>query len=359
MVKNMKRRKSNRVMVGDVPIGDDSPVTVQSMIKRPPGEVDTIIKDIYLLASRGCDIIRMSVPDEDAVDGLRAVIRESPIPVVADVHFHPKLALMSIEAGAHKLRLNPGNIRDPGDIAAIAREASAAGIPIRVGVNSGSVPADLMEKFGDDRISAMVEGAERHVNILNDAGFTDIVIALKSSHVDEMIEANRRYAAKHPEPLHLGVTESGTRFPGAIRSSIGIGLLLAEGIGDTIRVSLADDPSWEVRCGLEILRALGLRKKGLRVIACPTCGRVEIDVHKLAVKVEDYVADREGDLDIAVMGCVVNGPGEASAADIGICGGKGRGVIIVKGKQVEVASEGELFERFVKELDILLRNSPT
>ncbi len=341
-------------MVGDVLIGGDAPITVQSMIKRPPDDVDGIIKDINLLASQGCDIIRIAIPDEGAIAGLRRIVGESPIPVVADVHFHPKLALLSIEAGAHKLRLNPGNIRKPEDITAIAREAKAVGIPIRVGVNSGSIPEDLLEKYGDDRISAMVEGAERHVGLLNEAGFYDIVVAIKSSHVDEMVEANRRYAAKHPEPLHLGVTESGTRFPGAIRSSVGIGVLLEEGIGDTIRVSLADDPAWEVRCGLEILRALGLRKKGLRVIACPTCGRAEIDVQALAEEVESYVAGREGDLDIAVMGCVVNGPGEASAADIGICGGKGRGIIIVKGKQLEVASETELLDRFLKELDALL-----
>ena len=341
-------------MVGDVPIGGDAPITVQSMIKRPPDDVDGIIKDINLLASQGCDIIRVAIPDEGAIAGLRRIVGESPIPVVADVHFYPKLALLSIEAGAHKLRLNPGNIRKPEDITAIAREAKAVGIPIRVGVNSGSIPEDLLEKYGDDRISAMVKGAERHVQLLNQAGFNDIVVAIKSSHVDEIIEANRRYAAKHPEPLHLGVTESGTRFPGAIRSSVGIGVLLEEGIGDTIRVSLADDPAWEVRCGLGILRALGLRKKGLRVIACPTCGRAEIDVQALAEKVESYVAGREGDLDIAVMGCVVNGPGEASAADIGICGGKGRGIIIVKGKQLEVASETELLDRFLKELDALL-----
>ena len=354
MVQKGERRKSNRVMVGDVLIGGDAPITVQSMIKRPPDDVDGIIKDINLLASQGCDIIRIAIPDEGAIAGLRRIVGESPIPVVADVHFHPKLALLSIEAGAHKLRLNPGNIRKPEDITAIAREAKAVGIPIRVGVNSGSIPEDLLEKYGDDRISAMVEGAERHVGLLNEAGFYDIVVAIKSSHVDEMVEANRRYAAKHPEPLHLGVTESGTRFPGAIRSSVGIGVLLEEGIGDTIRVSLADDPAWEVRCGLEILRALGLRKKGLRVIACPTCGRAEIDVQALAEEVESYVAGREGDLDIAVMGCVVNGPGEASAADIGICGGKGRGIIIVKGKQLEVASETELLDRFLKELDALL-----
>lgn len=354
MVKKGKRRKSNRVMVGDVPIGGDAPITVQSMIKRPPDDVDGIIKDINLLASQGCDIIRVAIPDEGAIAGLRRIVGESPIPVVADVHFHPKLALLSIEAGAHKLRLNPGNIRKPEDITAIAREANAVGIPIRVGVNSGSIPRDLLEKYGDDRISAMVEGAERHVQLLNQAGFSDIVVAIKSSHVDEMIGANRLYAAKHQEPLHIGVTESGTRFPGAIRSSVGIGVLLEEGIGDTIRVSLADEAAWEVRCGLEILRALGLRKKGLRVIACPTCGRAEIDVKTLAEKVESYVAGREGNLDIAVMGCVVNGPGEASAADIGICGGKGGGVIIVKGKQLEVASEAELLDKFLKELDAIL-----
>ncbi len=340
--------------MGDVLIGGGAPVTVQSMIKRPPGDVSGIIEDINLLAKYGCDIIRVAIPDEDAITGLRRVVKESPLPVVADVHFHPKLALLSIQAGAHKLRLNPGNIRNPDDIAAIAREAKAAGIPIRVGVNSGSIPADLVEKHGDNRVDAMAEGAERHVAILNDAGFDDIVVALKSSHVDEMIAANRIYAAKYPEPLHLGVTESGTRYPGTIRSSIGIGVLLEEGIGDTIRVSLSDAPIWEVRCGLEILRALGLREKGLRVIACPTCGRCEIDVRSLAEKVEEHVAEMKGDLDIAVMGCVVNGPGEAAAADIGICGGKGRGMIVVKGRQIDVASEAELLSRLFTELDIML-----
>ena len=262
--------------------------------------------------------------------------------------------MLTIEAGAHKLRLNPGNIGNPDDVRAIAREAESAGIPIRVGVNSGSIPDDLVVKHGDDRVSALVEGAERHVAILNETGFENIVVAIKSAHVDEMIAANRAYAAKHDEPLHLGITESGTKFPGSIHSAVGIGILLEEGIGDTSRVSIATEPTWEVRCGLEILRSLGLKPKGIRVIACPSCGRAEIDVHALAERVESYVAGRKGDLDIAVMGCVVNGPGEVGAADIGICGGKGKGVVVVKGKWLDVSSEAELFDRFTSELDALL-----
>ncbi len=337
-------------MVGNVPIGGGSPVTVQTMIKRPPSETDAIIRDILLLASQGCDIVRLAIPDEDAAIGLRKIVAESPIPVVADVHFHPKLALLSIEAGAHKLRLNPGNIRNPEDISRIAKAAKAAGIPIRVGINSGSIPKDLLEKYGDDRVSALIEGAERHVGILKEAGLDAIVVAIKSSHVEEMIAANRIYASRHSEPLHLGVTESGTRFTGAVRSALGIGVLLESGIGDTIRVSLAAEPSWEVHCGLEILRSLGLREKGIRVIACPACGRAEIDVHALAERVEEAVSGLKGNLDIAVMGCVVNGPGEVGAADIGICGGKGRGVIVVQGEWKEVESEDRLFDAFITEL---------
>jgi len=357
MGKTFGRRESLKVMVRGVPIGGGSPVTVQTMIKRPPEDVEGIIADIKLLAAQGCDIIRLAIPDENAARSIKQIVTQSPIPVVADVHFHPKLALLSIEAGVHKLRLNPGNIRRTTDVIAIAREAKSAGIPIRVGVNSGSIPQDLREKYGDDKISPLVEGAERHVAILNDAGFHDIVVAIKSSDVEEMIAANRAYAAKHSEPLHLGVTESGTLYMGSVRSSVGIGVLLEEGTGDTIRVSLAADPTWEVRCGLEILRSLGLKPKGLRVIACPACGRAEIDVHALAERIEAAMEGLQGDLDIAVMGCVVNGPGEVGAADIGICGGKGRGVIVVGGGWLEVASEDELIDKFMVELNALLDKS--
>jgi len=353
------RRKCRTVTVGgrdgrrEIPIGGDSPVSVQSMIKRSPDNVDGIIADIHRLEATRCELIRLTVPDEISAATLPAILKESTVPLIADIHFSPKAALASIDAGVDKIRLNPGNMPRQSDVAEIARAAKDAGVPIRVGVNSGSLPKDLLEKYHGDRISASVEGALRHIDMLRDADFDDIVVAIKSSHTDEMIRSNRLLAEKTDLPIHLGVTEAGCAWEGNIRSAIGIGTLLAEGIGDTIRVSLTDDVVEEVRSGYEILSSLGLRETGITFISCPTCGRVEADIRPIA----EYLRERLGHLDkplrVALMGCPVNGPGEAAGSDICLLAGKEKGVIY-RGmtilRTVPMPTAAEEMEREIKKL---------
>jgi (E)-4-hydroxy-3-methylbut-2-enyl-diphosphate synthase len=327
------RRKSRTVTVGGrsgrraVPIGGDSPVSVQSMIKRSPDDIDGIIADIHRLEAARCDLIRLTVPDEISAATLPAILKEASIPLIADIHFSPKAALASIDAGVDKIRLNPGNMPRPSDVADIARAAKEAGVPIRVGVNSGSLPKDLLEKYQGDRIRASVEGALRHIDMLRDSDFDDIVVAIKSSHTDEMIRSNRLLAEKCDLPIHLGVTEAGCAWEGNIRSAVGIGTLLSEGIGDTIRVSLTDDVVEEVRSGFEILSTLGLRQTGITFISCPTCGRLEADIRPIAEYLRDRLGHLEKPLRVALMGCAVNGPGEAAGSDICLLAGKEKGVI--------------------------------
>jgi len=342
-------------MVGNVPIGGDSPITVQSMTNAPAGDLEKTLKQALELQNASCDMVRVSFPSIESTAIIPNLKKELSIPIVADIHFNPKIALRAIELGIDKLRINPGNIGKPEDIKSIAREAKAKGIPIRVGVNSGSLPEDLEKKYPDKIPVALKEGALRHVQILEDTGFDDIVIATKSASVLETIEAYRLISEAIDYPLHLGVTEAGTLQTGAIRSSIALAILLSEGIGDTIRISLCADPIEEIRAGIEILRSLGLRKGGVRVIACPTCARMGIDVQKIANEVEKRVMGIKKDMTVAIMGCIVNGPGEAKHADIGIAGsGDGKGILFVKGEKNRIINENEMISVLIMEIENLL-----
>lgn len=347
------RRIARQVSVGGVLIGGGAPVSVQSMTNTRTEDVQATLGQIGRLADAGCDIVRVAVPGRAAAAALREVVAGSPIPVVADVHFDHKLALAAAEAGAHGLRINPGNIGGRERVAEVAAAASERGIPIRVGVNSGSLEDDILEREGRPTAAGMVESAVRHAEILESVGFSDIVLSLKSSDVLMTIEANRIMAARCGYPLHLGVTEAGTVSTGAVRSAVGIGLLLAEGIGDTIRVSLAGPPEEEVRAARAILSSLGLRRRGVTVVACPTCGRTEFDVQRIAEQVEAETAAIRADLVVAVMGCSVNGPGEAREADVGIAGGGNSAVLFRKGERVGVIEATLVLERLLSEIRAL------
>ncbi|MBD7910449.1 MULTISPECIES: flavodoxin-dependent (E)-4-hydroxy-3-methylbut-2-enyl-diphosphate synthase [Clostridium] len=349
----MNRKITRLVKVGDVSIGGNSEITIQSMTNTDTRNVEETLKQIRTLYNAGCQIIRCAIPDMEAADALKYIIKESPIPVVADIHFDYRLALKSIENGVSALRINPGNIGNKDRVRLVAEKAKEKKIPIRIGVNSGSLEKDILERDGKPTANGLVESALRHVKILEDLKFYDIVISIKSSDVKMMIEAYRLISEKCDYPLHLGVTESGTKDKGAIKSSVGIGTLLAEGIGDTIRVSLTSDPVEEIKVAREILRALGLRKGGLEFVSCPTCGRTQIDLIGIANAVEEKLESINKDIKVAVMGCVVNGPGEAREADIGIAGGKGEGIIFKKGQVIKKVKEEELISELMKEIDLL------
>ncbi|MGL5380325.1 flavodoxin-dependent (E)-4-hydroxy-3-methylbut-2-enyl-diphosphate synthase, partial [Clostridium sp.] len=308
------------------------------------------INDLY---KAGCEIIRCAVPDMEAAESLKEICKESPIPVVADIHFDYRLALESIKNGVSALRINPGNIGSDERVKLVAEAAKAKNIPIRIGVNSGSLEKDILERDGKPTAEGLVESALRHVKILEELDFFDIVISIKSSDVRMMIDSYRLMSEKCNYPLHLGVTESGTLFRGTIKSSIGLGTLLAEGIGDTIRVSLTSDPIEEIKVAKEILKSLGLRESGLQFISCPTCGRTQIDLIGIAKEVENKLEGINKNIKVAVMGCVVNGPGEAREADIGIAGGKGEGIIFKKGKIIKKVKEEHLIEELMKEIESL------
>ena len=346
------RRQSRPVHVGDVQIGGGAPVAVQSMCSTDTADVKATVAQLHRLKDAGCDIVRIAVPDKEAAAALPEIVRQKPLPIIADIHFDYRWALAAIEAGFDGLRLNPGNIRDAEKVKLVAKEAKARGMPIRIGVNAGSLPPIRSLAEGElppslpDR---MVEAAQWEIRHLNDAGFDDIKISMKAFDVPTMVEAYRRIAPLVPYPLHLGVTEAGTPRAGSVRSAIGIGILLAEGIGDTIRVSLAADPVEEVPVCWDILNTLNLRKRGATLVACPTCGRIEIDLIPLANRVEEHFTTRGKILTVAVMGCVVNGPGEAKMADLGIAGGKGRGVIFRKGEIVRTVDEPEFMTALIEE----------
>ena len=326
-------KKTKQIYIGNIPVGGGAPVSVQSMTNTCTGDADATLAQIRALAAAGCDIIRCAVPDEAAAQAMKRICAESPLPVVADIHFDYKLALASVEAGAKKIRINPGNIGSADRIRAVADACRERNIPIRVGVNTGSIEKDILEKFGRCP-EALVESALRNVHILEDANFDNICISLKSSDVTETVEAYSLLSERTDYPLHVGVTEAGTAYNGLVRSAVGIGTLLMRGIGDTIRVSLTADPLEEVKAGIAILRAAGLRKTGVHVVSCPTCGRTKIDLIPLASQVEKALEGMERDITVAVMGCVVNGPGEAREADYGIAGGIGEGVLFKKGQIV-------------------------
>ena len=349
----MKRKETRKVKVGNVFIGGDAPVVIQSMTNTDTRDVEKTIDQIKALYNAGCELIRCAVPDDKAADAIKDIVKLSPIPVVADIHFDYKLALKCIENGISALRINPGNIGSKDRVIKVVEAAKNKNIPIRIGVNSGSVEKSLLEKYGKPCAEALVESAMEHVKILEELDFHDIVISIKSSNVPMMIEAYRLMSQKCNYPLHLGVTESGTVFRGTIKSTLGIGTLLAEGIGDTIRVSLTSDPIEEIKVAKEMLIALGLRKQGMTFVSCPTCGRTQINLIKIAEEVEKRLENCDKNIKVAVMGCVVNGPGEAREADIGIAGGNGEGLIFKKGEIIKKVKEDELIQELMKEIEKL------
>ena len=346
----MKRRFSRQINIGGVKIGGGAPIVVQSMTNTPTQDINATVKQINRLNDAGCEVVRLAVPDMEAASALREIKSLVSLPIIADIHFDYNLALAAIENGANGLRLNPGNIGGRKEIQEIVAAARTHSVPIRIGVNSGSLNRAILRKYGHPTPEAMVESAMSHVRILEDLDFHLIKISLKSSDVWQMISAYRLLSEKVDYPLHLGVTEAGTLISGTVKNSLGIGLLLSEGIGDTIRVSLTHDPVTEVKVAYEILRALGLRHRGAEIISCPTCGRCQIDLFKLVETIENDLIQITTPIKLAIMGCVVNGPGEAREADIGIAGGQGKGTLFRKGRVIKKVPESDLARVFIEEV---------
>lgn len=345
------RKKTRKLKVGEVFIGGDAPVTIQSMTNTDTRNIKETILQIKRLEEAGCDIIRLAVPDMEAATVLKEIKKASRVPLVADIHFDYRLAIESIKNGVDKIRLNPGNIGDRDRVKAVVEAAKERQIPIRIGVNSGSVEKQIMEKYKGVTPEAMVESALGHAAILEELDFFDIAFSIKASNVPMTIEAYRLMSEKSSYPLHIGVTESGTAFSGTIKSSIGIGSLLAQGIGDTLRVSLTDDPAHEVKVGKEILKALGLKSEGPELISCPTCGRTRINLIEIAQQVEDRLKNLNKTLKVAVMGCAVNGPGEAREADIGIAGGNGEALLFKKGEIIRKIPQDKIVDELMEEIE--------
>ncbi len=350
----MERRKTRQIFIGRVPVGGDAPVTVQSMTNTRTQDAGATLAQIRELAEAGCDIVRCAVPDTEAAKALDRIVMESPVPVIADIHFDYRLALQAIASGVHGLRLNPGNIGGTDRVRAVVEAAKPKNIPIRIGVNAGSLPKDLLEKYGHPTADALVEAAWRHIRILEDMDYRNIKVSLKCHDVPLTLRAYRLLAAQCDYPLHVGITEAGTVNSGIIKSAVGIGALLAEGIGDTIRVSLTGNPVNEVKAGFEILKSLGLRAYGPTLISCPTCGRTSINLEKLANMVEERLAAINAPITVAVMGCIVNGPGEAREADVGIAGGIGEGLVFRKGKVIRKVPEDRLVDELFAEINKIL-----
>lgn len=349
----MKRRKTRQIRVKNRFIGGDSPVTIQSMTNTDTRDVEATLHQIRALMVAGCDIVRVAVPDAAAAEALKEITPQIPIPLVADIHFNHRLALTAIENGISKLRINPGNIGGKEKIRLLADSCKAKGIPIRIGINSGSLEKDILERHGRVTAEGLVESAMRNVALLDEVNFHEIVLSIKSSDVMMMMESYRLLSEKVDYPLHLGVTEAGTIWRGTIKSAVGIGGLLSEGIGDTIRVSLTGDPVEEIKAAREILKAVGHLKDGIEFVSCPTCGRTQIDLIRIATEVEEALKDSKKNIKVAVMGCVVNGPGEAREADIGIAGGNGEGLIFKKGLIIRKVKEAELVTALLEEIDKL------
>ena len=349
-----ERKKTRQIHIGPVAIGGGAPVSVQSMTNTKTTDTEATLAQIRALAAAGCDIVRLAVPDMDAARNLGNILKASPVPLVADIHFDYHLALEAIRQGIHGLRLNPGNIGGEEKVRAVVKEAKAAGIPIRIGVNAGSLDKRLLAKYGGVTAEALIESALEHVRILEAQDFFDMKISLKAHDVPLTLAAYRLMSERVDYPLHLGITEAGTAGTGVIKSAVGIGALLAEGIGDTIRISLTGDPVVEVKVANEILKSLGLKEYGPTLVACPTCGRTSIDLPAIAAEVEQRLGTITEPIEVAVMGCVVNGPGEARTADVGIAGGKGEGLVFRKGEIVRKVPERELVSELFKEIDNIL-----
>ena len=346
-----RRHKTRRIFVGGVPVGGGAPVTVQSMTNTQTQDVRATVEQIHRLEAAGCEIVRVAVPDMAAAEAISGIKAGIHIPLVADIHFDHRLAIAAAERGADGLRINPGNIGGSAKIKAVVDCARDHGLPIRIGVNAGSLEKELLQKFNGATPEAMVESGLRHVALLEARGFEQIKISIKASDVARTVEAYRLMAGRVDYPLHVGVTEAGALFSGVVKSSLGIGMLLAEGIGDTLRVSLTRDPAEEIRVGFEILKALGLRQHGPEIISCPTCGRCGIDLFSVVEQVEKALLTNPVPIKLAIMGCVVNGPGEAREADIGIAGGKDHGILFKKGKVVRKVPQDKLVGVLLAEVD--------
>jgi len=351
----ISRRKTRQISVGGVKIGGDAPVVVQSMTKTHTEDVDATVAQIRRLEDAGCEVVRVAVPDKDAAEALGRIKKSIHIPLIADIHFDYRLALTAMDKGVDGLRLNPGNIGDRKRVECVVTEARERRIPIRIGVNAGSLEKDLIEKYGHPTPEAMVESAMRHVRILEDLGFFDIKISLKASSLPLTLGAYRLIKDMVDYPLHVGISEAGPLLPGIVKSSIGIGILLTEGIGDTIRVSLTADPVEEVRVAYEILRSLGIRHRGVNLISCPTCGRIEIDIDRIISKVEERLSHITYPLNVSILGCVVNGIGEGKESDVGIAGGKGVGLLFRGGKIIRKVREEDLADVLIEEVESLVR----
>ena len=349
----MTRRKTTQIAVGKVKIGSNSPISVQSMTNTDTADVKATVKQIKALEKAGCELVRAAVPNMEAAEAVGKIKKSIDIPLIADIPFDYRMALKVIDKGVDGLRLNPGNIGDKERIKTVVKVAKEKKIPIRIGVNAGSLEKDILERYSHPTAEAMVESALRHIRILEDLDFYEIKISLKASDVWKTIEAYRLLAKKVDYPFHIGITEAGTIFYGTVKSAAGLGILLSEGIGDTLRVSLTGDPVEEVRVGWEILKAMKLRERGVNIISCPTCGRIKLDIITLANEIEKRLSHITKPINIAVMGCVVNGPGEAVESDIGIAGGDGVGLLYIKGKPAKKVKEEDIVEAIVKEVERL------
>ncbi|MEW5733940.1 MAG: flavodoxin-dependent (E)-4-hydroxy-3-methylbut-2-enyl-diphosphate synthase [Thermodesulfobacteriota bacterium] len=347
---NVERRKTRQIRVGSVLVGGGAPVSVQSMTNTDTRDTEATLDQIRRLCAAGCEIVRVAVPDEDAVQSFARIKAESPLPLIADIHFDWRLAVAAAKNGADCLRINPGNIGGEKKVAEVVKAAADAGISLRVGVNAGSLEKGLLKTYGGPTAEAMVTSALSHLEFIRSLGFSDVKVSLKASDVLRTIEAYRLFSEKSDTPLHVGITEAGGGLSGAAKSAVGIGVLLFSGIGDTIRVSLTGDPVNELRVAWQILRSLRLRQRGVEVISCPTCGRTEIGVEKLAESVEQALSHVVEPLTVAVMGCVVNGPGEAREADFGIAGGRGQGIVFARGKVMEKVPEDQLLDALLSHI---------
>lgn len=347
----IKRKETKKIYVGSVGIGGDEPIRVQSMTNTQTFDIRSTVEQILDLETVGCELVRVAVPEMKDAYALKEIKESINIPLIADIHFDHRLALESLKQGVDCLRLNPGNIGKEEKIKEVVFKAKDKGVPIRIGVNGGSLEKDLLKKYGHNSPIGMLESGLRHIKILEDLGFTDIKISVKASDVMTTVEAYRLLSSKTDYPLHIGITEAGTVFSGSVKSSVGLGILLSEGIGDTLRVSLAGAPREEVRVAWQILKSLNIRKRGVNVISCPTCGRIKIDSISMAMEIEEKLSHIEEPLDIAVMGCIVNGPGEAKAADLGVAGGDGEGILYEKGEVVKKIKEADIVASIIKAVE--------
>jgi len=350
----MARRKTRQLNIGGVKVGGDAPVTVQSMTNTDTRDIAATVAQINSLVEAGCEIARVAVPDMDSANAVGEIKKAISIPLVADIHFDWRLAIACLDGGVDCLRINPGNIGDADRIRQVVKGAAARGVPIRIGVNAGSLEKDILARYGHPTPEALVESAMRHISILEEMDFREIKVSLKASSVPLTVKSYRLLAEQVDYPFHIGITEAGTIFSGTIKSAAGLGILLSEGIGDTMRVSLTGDPVDEVRAGWEILKALEMRKRGATIISCPTCGRLKFNSISIAKEIEESLAHLKDSVKIAIMGCVVNGPGEAMEADIGIAGGDGAGMLYIKGVQVRKVKEQEIVKTVLEEVDKLL-----